>query len=1614
MRLLLSIIATLSLLQAATPTDYDFPLGPIGGSFRIATGDNFLRVSAVMDGAPGAIGGLQKNDYIYGSDGVPFDSNGSDFQGATRQIGWAIGQAQATDGILTLDVFRSGSGLISLDIDLGTAAGFSPAYPLNSPTFQTVAEGALDTLNQRLIDSNSLGYPTGWGGLSLLASPHWNDTTGPHPYRLGVDKIYAYSKDQIERAQYAPVEQRLFDGTDNPHYNGDTVIYLENWYLGLGTMFLAEYYSKTLQDPPTPQNIADFALLQDAAEKCANRIQWWRQPQSRNEGQYYTSLRPGIVGHGNVGGDYMHYTWGGGINIVGVHLSGGLVMAKNAGVDMTVRPVDGRYFGYDPLLFDNDPSNDPAGQSLPTGLNFDHSTNTVQVRTGLDGGGNNVFAAEQFVPNATSHSDIPNVTTFLDQQPTLDDKLNIIWDFYKRCQSTNDGHINYLIGSGSLGDSGGRTPGVMFTTQQMQSTNGAPFVGNDLTRVELFEHYHNTQYDRHLNSHVTNIQSPSFLSLSASSMGTRERQHFYDNWRFFYQLTRNPDHSTTFFRGRSYGGAGESNHADEIYFALANGVAAGGLNLVEGYNTADERLVDWQKVPHLRWQNLATKTLRTNQTAIPLDLEVTDGAGAPTASYTAAWTTTSGATFSNIAATDTIITVPGPGVYDVLLTVTDGAIITGEPLRIEVEPIIDDTLYSPGIANYAVYRNIPGTSIADLLADPDFPANPDESSTLTRLKGTASGSNFGATMITTIIAPETGTYRFYLASDDNGSLLFSSNGTDPANAAEIASVPGWTASEQWDKYPSQMSVEIQLTAGQHYYLEARMKEGGGAEPFEVAWTTPSNTNIEIIDGLFIAAPKASDSVASITAQPQNVSTTLGETITLTATVTGPEPHLFQWQKNGENYGDPQTEPLLEIPNSSAYLAGDWQLVFTSVNSVLTSAVASVEFTDVGQLVMGGLWQEIYNEVSGGEITDLTSHPKFPTAPDSSGPINVSYQGELGNSYGQRWTGWVTPTETARYRFYGAADDQITINLSPTEFRCHADEIFRSTSYTGERNYDQRSPSDWIELTAGNRYFIEVLHTEGGGGDHASITWQKEGDPTPIDSSEGIPAANLQYRSGGADPAQLCPPHAAPDSGFAALDQLIVIPVLANDLDNDIPTLTVTAISIPSTGTASISPDQKSIRYHAPANSSGISTFTYTVTDADGLTATGTITITLDPLGNGLRLHYDFEDTSADTARDVSGNAHDGTLNSALADCPDPLFGNTVQVAGGSQSIAVDPTVFDDLTTAGTISYWAYATEFPGNFADYLTAFNSNGSRIVLWHYPWSSQAIMDWGDGVNGSSYDRTLKFSGIDGASLLNRWNHIALTKDTVTGIQNIYIDGQLIQSSSNETRLIGIAANFTFGGDAFRGKLDELRVYDRALTAVEITQLYQAPTRPRVSLTATPGVIGEASGGSITYTLTRVGDLTDALTVQIGITGSAQNGTDFQTIPTSFEIPAGSAISTFSLVPINDSHGEHAESVVIQILADNAYLITAGDPVITITSDDTPKMTHLEVDPEVGTIDFSFAANEEVSNAEAQWSSTLEAPSWAPITAPAIDMGNGIKRLPIPTEAMNATHFFIRWKVE
>src|SRR5438034_1488815 len=137
-----------------------------------------------------------------------------------------------------------------------------------------------------------------------------------------------------------------------------------------------------------------------------------------------------------------------------------------------------------------------------------------------------------------------------------------------------------------------------------------------------------------------------------------------------------------------------------------------------------------------------------------------------------------------------------------------------------------------------VYYNINGNAVANLTSAPKFPASPDEEFIESAFEAPSNfADNYGQRMRALLVAPVTGSYVFWISSDDN-SVLYLSTDEDPAHKVQIASVTAWTNSREWNTYATQKSAAITLTNGFRYYIEALQKEGGGDDDFAVTWQMP--------------------------------------------------------------------------------------------------------------------------------------------------------------------------------------------------------------------------------------------------------------------------------------------------------------------------------------------------------------------------------------------------------------------------------------------------------------------------------------------------------------------------------------------------------------------------------------------------------------------------------------------------------------------------------------------------------------------------------------------------------------------------------------------------------
>jgi hypothetical protein len=728
---------------------------------------------------------------------------------------------------------------------------------------------------------------------------------------------------------------------------------------------------------------------------------------------------------------------------------------------------------------------------------------------------------------------------------------------------------------------------------------------------------------------------------------------------------------------------------------------------------------------------------------------------------------------------------------------------------IEVMPSVAEG-YTAGEVEYKVYTGISGVTVASLTGAPSYPNSPASTSILPSLGGTYSGSNYGATLTTTIVAPETGPYRFYIASDDESSLRFNPNGPSPDGATQIASVTGWTDVYQWNKYSSQQSAIVNLTAGQQYALQALHKESSGGDHFAIGWTTPSTPTIAVITAPYLARAVAT-STPEILTHPQPVTANLGDNVALSFTSTGSDLSLYQWRLNGTNFGAPQTTPTLTLNNIGARLAGSWDCVFTDGSTVLTTNAVTVTIQGVGTVTNGSLWQEVFTGVSGGTVEDLLSHPSYPLLSTSSGVLTEPRTGSFGDDYGQRWSGWLIPSTTGRYRFYAAADDQTRLYLSPTEYESHKQLIHSITSYTGEMSWSSRAPSAWFSLEAGQRYYVEFLHAEGGGGDHAAFTWQREGDPTPTNGASLIPAGNLQSLTGGNAPdGNIAPPFAVADRLIAESAVAATLDPLSNDLDASHGTLAITAVTQPSHGHAGFQGRQ--VTYTSDPGFSGSDAFSYTVTNSLGLTATAVVSVAVGRPWDGLVAWWRFDEGSGTTAADRTGNGHTATLTSGTT-WTAGQSGNAVYIASSTQMAATPAG--KPIPGALTISAWMKPTNTSGvdtifSFGN-TAAFRINGSRLRFTTF------------GVLDHDTNTGMFSSGV--------WTHVAVT--FTPGVSNgakFYVNGVLAQSLTSSalntpSGVWRIGASH-ISGEWFGGALDDVRLYDRVLTEADIALIVSAPT--------------------------------------------------------------------------------------------------------------------------------------------------------------------------------------------
>ena len=482
---------------------------------------------------------------------------------------------------------------------------------------------------------------------------------------------------------------------------------------------------------------------------------------------------------------------------------------------------------------------------------------------------------------------------------------------------------------------------------------------------------------------------------------------------------------------------------------------------------------------------------------------------------------------------------------------------------------------------------------------------------------------------------------------------------------------------------------------------------------------------------------------------------------------------------------------------------------------------------------GVLKLSIWDGITGTAIDAIFDDGRYPNDPDFVGPL-FSFNtrdllpGNGRNNFAGEIEGWITPAESGDYDFFLRSDDAselwISSDDSAANLEFQAEELGCCNAFL-EPGADQTTFQP-ISLVAGEKYFVQVLYKEGGGGDFAQVAWRKTTDDTA--------AANLQPIGG----------------AFLSSDTALLI-AAEGSFGGRAPAAGATVD--PRTDTISISHNNGAFAWTADNTSLAIngneveSAFTkegvaatLTHTLAEGLLPSGSeITVTLtypDPVGAPATESWSFNVLE-----------YRGPIHSTVGEYPGLLTGGATSTAdgGGHSGSAGDRgmdftedggsvivTEFDWLAPALandtlTVVYWVKKHVVGNSSAFWIsTTTAGSGNRAFQAHAPWSNGQIYFDTQGCCAAPGQRiNAVLADFDAnPDFWNDWHLMSFSK--AGGVKEIRIDGDLFLDGIDADPLTDDIIGLNIGSAGDRGNpdrsiFDDFAVFDTALSEADLKSI-------------------------------------------------------------------------------------------------------------------------------------------------------------------------------------------------
>lgn len=195
--------------------------------------------------------------------------------------------------------------------------------------------------------------------------------------------------------------------------------------------------------------------------------------------------------------------------------------------------------------------------------------------------------------------------------------------------------------------------------------------------------------------------------------------------------------------------------------------------------------------------------------------------------------------------------------------------------------------------------------------------------------------------------------------------------------------------------------------------------------------------------------------------------------------------------------------------------------------------------------------------------------------------------------------------------------------------------------------------------------------------------------------------------------------------------------------------------------------------------------------------------------------------------DATGNGHNGTAYGATLTTDRNGIANSAYAFNGTSDYIEAPNFGGAVsTTEFTITFWALANAIESQAVAYLYPDDAYNRMMVSPYFLHSAGPSMFWDFGSiyqPGRLYDNNSPATG--------QWHHFVCVSSISGGFMNYYQDGVLAYTSTQPGTLTTVAnRSLRIGGGPawdgtnfhFDGKIDDIRIYNRALSASEAMTLY------------------------------------------------------------------------------------------------------------------------------------------------------------------------------------------------